>query len=256
MLISAVVSAKPTTTHLESVLDSLHGFHEVIICDLGAPSKMIEMARSRGCRIHDASDLGESKSNTALNHAVKEATRRWVLLLDDDELVTPELVAHINEFVSSSGSLQGLYIPRKNYLLNRWRKITYPDYQLRLFKRDSSFFPDVPGKSEVQISGDAGKIVATETEKALVHLSPTVSSLVEMLNYDTTRAACKEKHPHVSGFDLIVKPAQTFFKHYLLKGCCRYGKAGLVHSQNCACNTYVRLAKMLEQQLHDEIVGN
>ncbi len=104
-----------------------------------------------------------SQKNWALDKLAQDAT--WVLSLDADEWITPELRAEIRRAIGS-GRYEGYYMPRWNIFLGRLLKHAwwYPDYQLRLFRPDRGRYEDRLVHEQVQLSGEVGFI-----ESALMH---------------------------------------------------------------------------------------
>ena len=93
--------------------------------------------------------------------AVDYATGPWVLLLDADERVTPELKKEIVGKTSPLSSLPashdfyGFYLPRKNFFLGKWIRYSgwWPDYTLRLFRKDKASLEDREVHEKVIIDG-------------------------------------------------------------------------------------------------------
>ncbi len=71
------------------------------------------------------------------NFGFTKANHEWILNLDADEQVTPELADEITQTISQEQTANGYLIPRKNIIFGKWIEHTnwYPDYQLRLLKR-------------------------------------------------------------------------------------------------------------------------
>lgn len=252
MLASVIITIKDTTIHLEKVLEALQGISDIIICDFQAPEDVVADVKGRGYRVVKADDSSIRSRNSALNVAMRMANKPWVLYLDDDEIVSPQLMAYLEEFMKDPQDIKGLYIPRKNYVFNKWRRDSYPDYQLRFFKKESSHFPHVNEKCEVLVTGRKQKIKANRRELALVHMSQTVAGMMRSLNYDTTHEVDNREAQRVRGWHLVSRPIMSFLHSYIIRGGFRYGNAGLIHSQNRACSTYMRLAKIMEKKLQEQ----
>src|SRR4030095_11845478 len=104
------------------------------------------------------------------NFAIEQATCDWILSLDADERVTPELRERVQAIVKNDGPADGYSIPRRNIFWGRWVRHggLYPDYQLRLFRRAAGRFVENAVHESVTVSGR----VETLTEP-LLHLSYT-----------------------------------------------------------------------------------
>ena len=92
--------------------------------------------------------------------AVDQAASDWVLILDADEEVTPELQAEIKRAISSPGGASAFTMPRRNFYFGRWLRHggKYPDTQLRLFKRGFARFLPLPVHERLDVDGSIGAL--------------------------------------------------------------------------------------------------
>lgn len=248
MKISAIVKLKDNAIHLRRVIDALQGFDEIIVVDLGVNTTDLEYARAKGAMIYRMDDLGIDNPNIARDTALHLVKSPWALLVNEDELVTPHLRDYLYEFAENPGDIKGLYIPRRNYVFDRWQRSSYPDYQKRMVHVESTKIPDVEGALAV-IHGKTQKIPATEIRKALIRLTPSVEGMVATLNNDTTIAAAEKEHETVSLTRIILSPWWKFFRSYFMEGKFRYGIAGYISARNEAFASYIRLAKIYEYEI-------
>lgn len=248
MTISAIIKLEEDTTHLPKIIESLEGFDEIVICDLGVNPQSIEYARSKGCRIIPIPESAKGNINIARDTALHSAKSPWALLINENELVTPQLRKHLYEFIKNPDETHALYIPRRNFLFDRWSRHSYPDYQMRFVHVESTKIPDIDGALAV-VKGKIGKIPANHTDKALIRISPTVTGIVKTLNSDTTVKAEEDSEFKITLRRIILRPWWKFFKSYFINGLFRYGIAGYVSARNEAFFCYVRLAKIYEMQI-------
>src|SRR5215471_3011143 len=114
---------------------------EIIVVDSGSTDATVALAQAHGANV-----FAEPWKGFALqkNSALAKASCDFILSLDADEEVSPELAASIGALVSSSESPQfaGYTMNRRNMYLNRWLKHSgyYPDPKLRLIKRGAAEF--------------------------------------------------------------------------------------------------------------------
>lgn len=115
--------------------------NEIIIVDGGSRDKTLEIAKSFGAQVI-------STDNPPIFHinkqkAIDKATKDWILQLDADERLTPELREEIKTTIESKKAADGYWIPRKNWFLGRYlmKGGQYPDYTLRLYKRGKGRLP-------------------------------------------------------------------------------------------------------------------
>lgn len=127
--------------------------NEIIIVDGGSRDKTLEIAKSFGAQVI-------STDNPPIFHinkqkAIDKATKDWVLQLDADEKLTPQLRAEIKEVIHSKSAADGYWIPRKNWFLGRYlmKGGQYPDYTLRLYRRGKGRLPQKSVHEQAVVDG-------------------------------------------------------------------------------------------------------
>ncbi len=179
--------------------------------------------------------------------AVNYAEGPWVLILDADERVTPELKTEIMENISNT-TCNGFYMPRENYFIGKWIKHSgwWPDNTLRLFKKDKGRLEIREVHEKVVVEGSVGYL-----KNPLKHYTyQNVSDFVErMERYSTLAAREIRKHYGRTGlFSLAIKPFATFVKMYLLRLGFLDGKRGLMLATLYSYYTFLKYAKTWEKQ--------
>lgn len=247
MPISVVINTYNAEKHLAEVLETVKDFDEVLICDMESTDSTLEIARQYGCRIVTFEKKEYNIVEPARDFAIHSATHEWVLVVDADELVTPELKEYLYKHISEQACPDGLLIPRKNHMMNVFMRSSYPDYQLRFFRKDKTFWPPVI-HSRPQVSGMTASIPAQREDCALIHKSETMSNAFRHVNEYTDNEVERRKGTHVTWGKLIFQPFFRFFKGYVMKGGFRYGKVGYVQACKHAYYKFVVLCKLLEQE--------
>ncbi len=135
---------------LESVKDIAD---EIIIVDGGSKDATVTIAKQFGAYII-------STNNPQIFHinkqkAIDKATKDWILQLDADERVTPELKAEISKVINVKSDINGYWIPRKNWFLGRYlmKGGQYPDYTLRLYKKGKGRLPQKDVHEQAIVDG-------------------------------------------------------------------------------------------------------
>jgi glycosyltransferase involved in cell wall biosynthesis len=156
---------------------------EIIVVDSGSTDRTLDICREYECRIISHEWEGYARQK---NFAISQATGDWILSLDADEEVTPQLADEIRQVVES-GSAEAYDMPRSNSFLGKWmrRGGWYPDRQLRLFKRDTGVFKLVP-LHEYFEPHDAHARVGHLRNPLLHYTYPTVSDFVAKADRYTT----------------------------------------------------------------------
>lgn len=129
---------------------------EIVIVDGGSRDKTVEIAKSFGAKVI-------STNNPPIFHinkqkAIDKATKDWVLQLDADERLTPELREEIKTTIESKKAADGYWIPRKNWFLGRYlmKGGQYPDYTLRLYRRGKGRLPQKTVHEQAVVDGSVG----------------------------------------------------------------------------------------------------
>lgn len=201
---------------LESILPLVNGGRgEIIVVDSGSTDRTLEIARSFGAKIFDEPWKGFAGQK---NSAIDKASGEWILQLDGDEALEPELANEIDTTLSQDPNVQGFWIPRKNFFLGRWIRHGgyYPDPKLRLIRHDAGKFEEYGAHPTIKVSGPTGRF-----KYALIHNAyPTLWGYIDHMNsYSSSGAKVAfEKGKH--GFnllDIIVRPLLTFVYNYCFR---------------------------------------
>lgn len=139
MKLSVTIITYNEEDRLEDALKSVYEIaDEIVVLDSYSTDQTVEIAKKYNARVlfNTFDNYGDQK-NLALDHA----THEWVLNLDADERVSPELADSIRRLKeTSTGEADGFLIKRKTNYLGRWITHSgwYPDRKLRLFKKSKS----------------------------------------------------------------------------------------------------------------------
>ena len=244
--ISVVINTYNAELHLQRVLDSVKGFDEVLVCDMESTDHTLEIAKRNGCRVITFPKGEHTIVEPAREFAIHEARHRWVLVIDADEQVTPQLHDYLYAALSRNDAPEGIAIPRKNYFMGRFLHSAYPDYVLRFFRQDLTHWPAVIHCSP-KVSGNVERIPAKQKELALEHLAnDSVGDILRKTetysNYEVSRRF--DRNYGIGA--LFGRPLFRFFKSYILKGGFLDGKPGLIHAILDAHYQFVVVAKIME----------
>lgn len=251
--ISVVINTYNAEKFLKRVLDSVKDFDEIVVCDMESTDNTVAIAKEYGCNVVVFPKGDCTIVEPARNFAIQSATMKWVLVLDADELVTPELKEYLYEHISNENASHGLWIPRKNYFMGRFMHCFYPDYILRFFIKDGAEWPSYIHSVPI-IKGQINKIPAKRKELAFIHLAnDNLRSRIDKTNLYTENEVEKRKHKNYGMAALIHRPFFRFFKAYILKGGIRDGKAGFI----CACYEaiyqFIAVTKIIEKKYRREL---
>ena len=172
MSLSVILITRNEAANIRECLQSVSWADEIVVVDSGSTDETAAIARSMGARVyeHDWPGFGPQK-NRALGYAGKE----WVFSIDADERVTPELRAELEQ-VMRDDKAEGYYCPRLSQFCGTFIHHSgwYPDYVLRLFKRDAGRFSDSLVHESVKLNGASAKL-----KSPLLHYSYLTMNDVE-----------------------------------------------------------------------------
>jgi len=142
MNISVVIITKNEEANIERCLRSVDWADEIIVLDSGSTDRTVEISQELGARVSVTADwpgFGPQK-----NRALEQATGDWVLSLDADEWVTPDLREEILNVISGPEGAVGFRVPRLSSFCGRFMRHSgwWPDYVTRLFRRGAAKFSD------------------------------------------------------------------------------------------------------------------
>lgn len=182
--ISAILITYNEEADLPEALASLRGVaDEIVVVDSGSADRTREIAQEMGARVvlRPFTNFGEQK-----NFAAAQASNPWLLSLDADERLNPELREAIAAWKLTEPQYSAYQINRKPNYLGGWIRHSgwYPEYCVRLYRRDAARFVGALHES-VHVDGRVGRLPGN-----LLHY--TIRSLPEhyaKMEAFTTRAA-------------------------------------------------------------------
>ncbi|MBI1728000.1 MAG: glycosyltransferase family 2 protein [Candidatus Rokubacteria bacterium] len=228
---------------LRACLESAAWADEIIVIDAESTDKTVQVAREFTDKIWVRPWAGFAAQK---NFALEQATGEWVLSLDADERVTTELRARIGRIVRANGPADGYSIPRKNVFWGAWVRHggLYPDYQLRLFRRNAGRFVDSAVHESVVVEGSVEALV----EPMLHHSYRGLDDFVARSNRYSTLAAQEivSRGGRAGLADLALRPLGRFLSMYVLRLGFLDGWRGFVLAVLYANYVFLRMAKAWE----------
>lgn len=245
---SVVISAYNAENFLEECLQSVQDIaQEIIVVNSGSTDNTLAIAKKYTKHIFTKENNPMLNANK--NFGFTKAKGEWILNLDPDERVTPELAKEIKEVIQKDGEVSGYFIARKNIIFGKWiaHGIWWPDYQMRLFKKSMGKFPEKHVHEAVEVMGQTEKL-----ENPMIHKNyQTISQYlqkVDKLYTDNEAENFLAQGKKLIWPDAITMPANDFFKTFFLQKGFLDGLHGLVLSLLQAVYTFVVFAKVWEKQ--------
>ncbi len=245
--ISIVINTYNAATYLEPVLESVKAFDEIVICDMESTDDTLAIAERYGCKIHTFKKGNISIVEPARQYAIDLATNDWVLVVDADEVVTPELRDYLYQLVEDT-EIAGAAIPRRNYFMGRFMHASYPDYILRFFRKSKTQWPPVI-HSAPQVDGKVIRLPKDVKGLAFEHLvKDSVADIIRKNNTYSEYEVIRRQHKNYGIGKLFFRPTFRFFKSYILKRGFIDGKPGLIYSLLQASYQFFIVAKLMERK--------
>jgi len=238
--ISAIVITKNEAHNIAACLDSLAFCDERIVVDGGSDDDTAALAAQHGATVTIASEwrgFGPQK-----NLALSLAQGEWVLSLDADERVSDPLAREIMSAVTQAGA-EGYEMPRLSTFCGKPMRHSgwYPDYVLRLFRRERARFSDDLVHERVICNGQVRRLREPLTHHPVMRLE---DSLSRMDRYSTARAEMiVESGRKVSFFTGILRGWWTFMQTYFIRLGFLDGREGFLLAVANAEGTYYRYMK-------------
>ncbi len=227
---------------LDRCLSAVQWADEIVVLDSFSEDRTLEIARRYTRQVFQSEWQGYSKQRTlALSHA----SHPWILSLDADEVVSPELAREIRTVLARDSDLAGYWVPRMTYYLGRFlRHCWYPDFKLRLFRKERGRWSGHEIHEEILLEGPAGRL-----QSPLLHYSfPSLHDHLETIQQYTSLGAesLARSGRSFSLARLLGSPFFMFLQQYIAKRGFLDGLPGLVASVFSAFHEFVKYAKLYE----------
>ncbi len=152
--VSVLIPAKNEEANLPACLESVSRANEVFVVDSQSSDRSVEISESYDAKVVQFQFNGRwpKKKNWALENL--PFSNEWVLIVDCDERITPELWDEIAEAIKNPSN-DGYYLNRRVYFLGKWIRHggKYPDWNLRLFKHKKGRYENL-STEEIRNTGD------------------------------------------------------------------------------------------------------
>ena len=246
--ISAVVITYNEEKNIRRCLESLSWADEIVVVDSYSQDRTKEIASFFTDKIFDVEWQGFGKKK---EFAREKASFDWVLSIDADEKVPDQLKEEIKSIVEKDESLDGYYIPRRSNFLGKWIRHGgwYPDYVLRLFRKNKARFAQSLVHEKLILNGEVGFL-----ENVLLHYTdPDIPHYLSKMDKYTTLGAKKllDEGKTTTLFDLLLRPPAIFFKMFILKRGFLDGWHGFLLASFSSFHVLVKYAKLWYLRKHN-----
>ncbi len=245
MKISATIIVRNEEHNIAEVCESVAWADEIVVVDSDSTDRTVEIARRFTDKVFNREFKGYKDKH---EFADAQVTGGWIFWIDADERVTPELRASIANLREMDDELlaDGYRIVRKTDYLGRWIKHSgwYPDYQMRLYRKDKSYWDGVAPHQTARVNG---RVETLDGE----FLHYTKRSLSEHHRVTESYATLAAEHLVKSGrtigaLGILTNTVSAFIRTYILKQGFRDGVRGMIIAIFTAYGVFLKYAKVWE----------
>jgi glycosyltransferase involved in cell wall biosynthesis len=243
--LSTVIITKNEESNIDDCLRSVKWVDQIVVVDAESTDRTQELARhyTHLVMVRQWEGYGPQK-----NFGILQATGDWILILDADERVSPELAKEIQARLTTwtSGDPVAFCVCRQNVFYGEWVRWggAYPDSQIRLFQKGKATYNDVEIHENLIVEGPIGNLkghLEHYTERRIVDHFMKFSLYITLAAKEQAKSTAK-----VHWWNLLLNPLVTFIKKYCLKQGFRDGIRGIIYAGFASMYTFGKYAKLFE----------
>lgn len=242
--LSVIVITRNEERNIVECLQSVSWADDIVVVDAESADRTVELARRFTPKVFVTGWTGFAGAKQA---ALRRASNEWVLWLDADERVSPELGAEIRDILRAApSSFAGYEVARRAYFLGKWMRHCgwYPGYVVRLFRNHAGAFTKSRVHERLELQGPVGRLsndLLHFTDETLYHYFSKFNSYTSLAAEDAHDAGKR-----CSYYDLLVRPSYMFLKMYFLRRGLLDGMHGLILSLLSSSYVFIKYAKLRE----------
>lgn len=250
MKISAIIITKNEEHSIRECLNSISWVDEIIVVDSGSKDQTLKICKEFGVKVFSKPWQGFGRQK---NEALKHAKYGWILSVDADEIITPQLKKEIISIVNSNNPSSAYSIKRRSFYCGNLIRFSgwQSDFVVRFFQKKFCKFSNDLVHEKVIVNG-----VISKTDSYMIHNAfENFEEVIKKINiYSSLSALMLHKKKKKGSLKKAIFHAfWSFFKTYIIKLGFLDGRSGLMLSISNAEGTYYRYIKLM--QLHSSSNG-
>jgi glycosyltransferase involved in cell wall biosynthesis len=247
--ISVTIITLNEEKNIARAIQSVRWADDIVVVDSGSTDQTIQIAQKLGARTFHQEWRGYGQQK---NYAQDQAQYDWVLNLDADEEVSPELTEELQNLIpdllKGSSEIRGFYLPRKTFYLGKWilHGGWYPNYLIRFGNRQFCRWSEPKVHESWKVTGETQKLV-----HPLLHYSfENIESQIKTnLRYSLEgHEEMKKKGQKKSLIKLLLKPPGKFIETFFIKRGFLDGWPGFIISINAAHSIFLKYAYFFDEE--------
>jgi len=243
--LSVIVPTFNEERNIRACLESVRFADEVLVVDSFSTDRTLQVARPLATRVLEHEYVN---SATQKNWALPQSAHRFILIVDADEQVGPELAAEIQALLAAGPAHDGYVLRRLNHFHGKpirhggWGR----DRVLRLFNRDKGRYQEKDVHSEVEVHGSVSELKHPLLHDTFTGFAEYLEKIERYTRWGADHLHRRGRHARVS--DLIVRPPLRFAKRYLLQGGFLDGMEGLMITGIDTWSVFLKYARLWEKE--------
>lgn len=245
--LSITVITKNEEANIRQCLESVKWADEIIVVDSGSTDGTVAICREYTDKVFAEPWLGYGPQK---NRALDYATGEWVLSLDADERVTPQLKEEI-ERAMIEGACSAFRMPRLSSYCGRFMRHGgwWPDHVVRLFKRNTARFSNARVHEQVEATGEVGTLASPLLHHSFRNFEQVLDKVNQYSTEGASSLAARGKRATLA--QAIFHALWAFCRTYVLRRGFLDGRHGFLLAVSNAEGTYYRYVKLWYLQQSD-----
>ena len=243
MKVSAIVITKNAEPTLRRCLESVRWADEIVVLDSGSTDRTAEICREFGASFAMTEDW--PGCGPQRNRALERTRGEWIVALDSDEWLSPELQVEIGRVLGAPGAHVAFAAPRRSSFCGRYMRHSgwWPDYVMRIFRRGNARFSEDHLHDRLIATGTTGRLAAPIMHEAITDLD---QMLVKMNLYSTSSAANFHREGRRASLaTALMHGSWAFFRTYIVRLGFLDGREGFMLAVANAEGSYYRYLKLM-----------
>jgi len=237
----------PTFNNAEIIrptLESIQWADEILVVDSFSTDETLDICREYGARILQHEYIQSAKQK---NWAIPQCAHEWVLQIDTDEVLDDGLHEEIEAVLENPpAGVDGFRINFKHHVLDQWVRVCglYPEYHLRLFRRDVGRFEDKEVHAHVCVPGKVQTLQNHILHFGMTSISKQLRNIDRYSRYQADEL--RKRGKQFSWAQVVIRPVAVFGYYYFWKLGFAAGYRGLLIASVNATYDFWAHAKLWE----------